>query len=124
VIAHLALASPFLVSGVSKAVDFQEAVVEFRLLTGFEPAAIGALAVIAAQLGGSALLMMGGRWTKVGALGLAVFVALATLLAHAWWTKVGIDRVHDLNTFWEHVAMIGGLTLAGLNARTSPRAPR
>jgi hypothetical protein len=37
---------------------------------------------------------------------------LATLLAHSWWTKTGIERFHDFNTFWEHVGLIGGLMLA------------
>ncbi len=109
-----ALAAPFVLSGLSKAFDFAGATAEVRALTGFEPAWVGAVAVIAAQLGGAALLLGGGRWTRYGALLLALFVAVATLLAHSWWTKAGIDRVRDFNAFWEHIAIIGGLGLAAM----------
>jgi len=121
--AWLLLASPFLLSGVTKAADFAGATAEVRALTGLEPAWLGAAAVIAVQLGGSALLLAGGRLTRAGAGLLAVFTAVATLLAHAWWTKAGIERARDFNVFWEHVAIIGGLALAALAAdRARPRS--
>ena len=53
-----------------------------------------------------------GRWAWLGVGAIGVFTALATLLAHSWWTKTGIERFHDFNTFWEHVGLIGGLMLA------------
>lgn len=117
--AHVALAAPFVVSGLSKLFDFAGATAEVRALTGFEPAWIGAIAVIATQLLGSLLLLIGGRWTRVGALLLSLFVAAATLVAHAWWTKSGVDRFRDVNAFWEHVAIIGGLALAAIAADAS-----
>jgi uncharacterized membrane protein YphA (DoxX/SURF4 family) len=95
--ALLALAAPFLLSAATKAMDFAGATAEFRALAGLEPAWLGALAVIGVQLGGSLLLVAGGRWTWLGAALLAIFVAAATLLAHAWWTKLGIDRTRDWN---------------------------
>jgi uncharacterized membrane protein YphA (DoxX/SURF4 family) len=63
--------------------------------------------------------LAGGRWTRLGAGLLAAFVAAATLVAHAWWTKAGLERFRDFNAFWEHVALIGGLALAGLGARSA-----
>jgi transmembrane protein len=77
------------------------------------------LLVIFVQFGGAVLVIWGGRWAWLGGAGaLGVFTALATLLAHSWWTKTGIDRFHDFNTFWEHVGLIGGLMLAAvLSAR-------
>jgi uncharacterized membrane protein YphA (DoxX/SURF4 family) len=107
-LARLALASPFLVSGVLKATDFAGAVAEVRGLLGLEPAGLLAAAVIATQFGGSALFVAGGRLAWIGAVLLGGFTALATLLAHAFWTKTGMEAAHDLTTFFEHVGLTGG----------------
>jgi uncharacterized membrane protein YphA (DoxX/SURF4 family) len=116
-IALLALAAPFLVSGIGKAMHFTAAVAEIRHLTDLEPAPAVAASVILIQLIGPALLLVGGRWTRLGAGLLAAFVAAATFVAHAWWSKAGMERFRDFNAFWEHVALIGGLALAWTGAR-------
>jgi hypothetical protein len=36
------------------------------------------------------------------------------MLAHAFWTKAGADRAHDLVTFFEHAGLVGGLALAAI----------
>lgn len=115
-LALLLLASPFLISGVTKILDFAGATAEVRGLTGFEPASALTVAVIVTQLAGSLLLFLGGRWTRIGAVVLAAFVIAATLLAHAWWTKSGVERVRDFNVFWEHIAIVGGLAVAALTS--------
>ena len=46
-----------------------------------------------------------------------MFTLVATLLAHSWWLKTGIDRVRDFNVFWEHIAIIGGLALVAVLPR-------
>ncbi|MGO1077777.1 DoxX family protein [Inquilinus sp. CA228] len=109
--ARIAVAAPFLVSGMLKLLDFDGAIGEVRGLTGVEPAAVLAVLVIFTQLAGSALLIMGGRWSWMGAGTLAGFTVTATLLAHAFWMKSGADRMRDLNTFFEHVSIVGGLVL-------------
>ena len=116
-LARLALVAPFLLSGFLKLFDFPGAVAEVRGLTGLEPAALFAALVIATQLGGSAAVLFGGRWAWLGAGLLAGFTVLATLLAHAWWTRTGVDRARDLNIFWEHAAICGGLLLAAWASR-------
>ncbi|HEV2605775.1 MAG TPA: DoxX family protein [Microvirga sp.] len=108
-----ALAAPFLVSGVLKAVDFPAATAEVRGLIGLEPAGLFAALVIVTQLGGSLLLLLGGRRAWIGTGLLAAFTVVATLLAHAWWTKPPENASRDLAIFWEHVAICGGLLLAG-----------
>ncbi len=113
-LARLALVSPFLVSGVLKALDFSGAVAEVRGLVGLEPAGLLAALVIATQLGGSVLLIAGGRLAWIGAVLLAGFTAMATLLAHSFWTKSGIEAAHDLTTFFEHVGLIGGFLLVAI----------
>jgi transmembrane protein len=117
-LARIALTAAFWLSAINKALDFPGAVAEIRHFIGFEPAWLLALLVIFVQFGGAVLDIWGGRWAWLGAGALGVFTALATLLAHSWWTKTGIDRFHDFNTFWEHVGLIGGLMLAAvLSAR-------
>ena len=114
VLARLALVSAFLVSGLLKATDFTSAVAEVRGLVGLEPASLLTALVIATQLGGSVLLIAGGRLAWVGAVLLGGFTALATLLAHSFWTKTGTEAVRDLTTFFEHVGLIGGFLLIAI----------
>lgn len=117
-LARLAVALPFLLSGVAKLVDMDGAIAELRGLTGLEPARLLAALVIATQLGGSALLIAGGRLAWLGAAALAGFTVIATLYAHAFWLKPEAERFLHQNIFFEHVAIVGGLTLlAILSAR-------
>ncbi len=107
------LVAPFLVSGIFKMIDFAGATAEVAALSGLEPAWIFAVLTIAVQIGGSLLVVFGNRWgTLAGALALGGFTVVATLLAHSWWTKEGIERVRDFNVFFEHVAIVGGFVLA------------
>ncbi|WP_247887288.1 DoxX family protein [Azospirillum sp. SYSU D00513] len=111
-LARLALASPFLVSGIVKLLDFSGATAEMAGL-GLEPASLFAGAVVATQLGGS-LLFLTRRWCWLGAGMLAVFTAIATLLAHPFWAFEGADRGRQTATFFEHAAIVGGLAVAAL----------
>jgi uncharacterized membrane protein YphA (DoxX/SURF4 family) len=114
--ARTAVALPFLISGVAKALDFGGAVAEVRGLTGLEPAALFAVLVIITQLGGSALLIAGGRFAWIGAVALAGFTAIATLFAHAFWLKPVAERFMHKNIFFEHVSIVGGLILVAILA--------
>ena len=71
-------------------------------------------ATVAVQLLGSLMLIFGRLgWLAAGALG--VFTGLATLIAHPFWTLTDpIERFHALNTFLEHIGLIGGLMLAAI----------
>ncbi|SFJ54093.1 transmembrane protein [Bosea sp. OK403] len=118
-LARIAVALPFLLSGLAKLADFGGATAEVRGLTGFEPAALFAVLVIATQLGGSALLIADGRHAWIGAAALAGFTAVATLFAHAFWLKPAAERVLHQNIFFEHVSIIGGLALLAILAARS-----
>jgi uncharacterized membrane protein YphA (DoxX/SURF4 family) len=120
-LARLALASPFLISGVVKLLDFPGAMNEVTGL-GLGPAGPFAVAVILTQLGGSALFLTR-RYCWLGVGLLAGFTVVATLLAHPFWTFDGPDRGRQTATFFEHVAIIGGLAMAALfvNGRSAPR---
>ncbi|WP_207484344.1 DoxX family protein [Arenibaculum pallidiluteum] len=109
-LARLALAAPFLASGIGKALDFGGATAETAQL-GFAAPGLVALAVILTQLGGTALFLTR-RWCWLGAGLLAGFTVAATLIAHAFWTFEGADRIRQLMTFLEHLAIIGGFGAA------------
>jgi uncharacterized membrane protein YphA (DoxX/SURF4 family) len=111
-LARLALASPFLISGVVKLLDFDGAVNEVTGL-GLRPAAPIAAAIVCTQLGGSVLFLTR-RYCWLGAGILAVFTVLATLLAHPFWMSDGPDRGRQTATFFEHVAIVGGFAIAAL----------
>lgn len=113
-LARLALASPFLISGIVKLADFDGAVNEVAGLD-LRPAALIAGLVIGTQIGGS-VLFLARRTCWLGAGVLAGFTILATLLAHPFWAFEGADRGRQTATFFEHVAIVGGLALAALLA--------
>jgi transmembrane protein len=113
-IAKLAVSAPFLVSGILKLTNFTGTIAEVRGLSGLEPAGLFAALVILVQLGGSFLVIAGGRWTWLGAGVLAGFTVIATLLAHAFWLKPAAEQAMHLNIFFEHVAICGGLILVAV----------
>jgi len=122
IVARLAIVAPFLISGVAKSIDFAGAVGEVRMLVGVEPAGLAAAAVVAVQLGGSLLVMIGGRPAVLGSFALIGFTILATLAAHAFWLKPEAERMMNQNIFFEHVAIVGGLLLVALiSARPTAR---
>jgi transmembrane protein len=119
-VARLALTLAYWWSGIAKAADFSGALGEASHF-GLEPAWLVAASTILVQLGGSALVILG-RAAWLGAGALAVFTAIATLIAHSFWT-VGdpMERFHEMNTFLEHIALIGGLILAAILAEGPAR---
>jgi uncharacterized membrane protein YphA (DoxX/SURF4 family) len=111
---RVALASPFIISGIIKLFDFQGAIAEVEGLK-LQPGAFFAAAVILTQLGGSALFLTR-RFCWLGAGILSVFTLIATLLAHPFWTFPETERGHQTATFFEHVAIIGGFAAAAILA--------
>jgi uncharacterized membrane protein YphA (DoxX/SURF4 family) len=114
------LACPFLASALLKLLDFEAATQESVDL-GLAFPEITAAAVIATQIIGS-LLLLTSRWAWLGAGMLAVFTAIATLLAHPFWTFDGMDRHRQLMTFLEHIALVGGLAAAAVMERVAAGA--
>lgn len=106
----------FIYSGFAKLFDFPAAIAE-QAHFGLQPAALFAAATIATQLGGSALVLFArGRAQAFGAVILAGFTFLATLIGHAFWTMTGFERFQNLNTFLEHAGLIGGFLIVAVLA--------
>lgn len=111
--ARVLLTLPFWSSGIAKLLDIDGALAEAAHF-GLEPAWLTVIATLIVQLGGSAALITG-RLAWVGAGALGVFTALATLIAHPFWTVADpVARFHERNTFLEHVGLVGGLILAAI----------
>ncbi|HEX5805024.1 MAG TPA: DoxX family protein [Macromonas sp.] len=103
----------------------QGAVAEVRQL-GLTPPGPVAAATALLQVVASALILSGVyRW--LGALALAGFTLLATVLADGFWRVSGIEQQRLSIDFCEHVALAGGwlmlacYDLRGLGARSRMR---
>jgi transmembrane protein len=118
---RILLTLPFWASGIAKLADMSAALAEAAHF-GLEPAWITVAATLLVQLGGSAAVITG-RFAWIGAGALGVFTALATLIAHPFWTLADpMARFHERNTFLEHVGLVGGLMLAAILAEGRRRA--
>ena len=117
--ARVVLCLPFWWSGFTKLLDFSGGTAEMAA-NGLRPAWLFNALTILVQLGGSLLVILNRRtWLGAGALG--VFTLLATLLAHPFWALSGIERIHELNTFLEHLSIIAGLVVVAVLAVVSDR---
>jgi transmembrane protein len=123
---RVVLCLPFWWSGLNKLFDFSSGTAEMAAL-GMEPAGLFNALTIVVQLGGSLLVILN-LWTWLGAGALGVFTALATVLAHQFWTLDGLERVRELNAFLEHFALVAAFVLVsmigviGLRDRTTDLA--
>ncbi len=115
VAARILLTLPFWWSGLSKLANLDAAFGEAAHF-GLQPAWLTVASTILVQVGGSALIIAGRlSWLGAGALG--VFTAIATLIAHPFWTVADpVARFHETNTFLEHVGLIGAFVLAAILA--------
>jgi uncharacterized membrane protein YphA (DoxX/SURF4 family) len=107
--ARLALASAYLLGGITKLLNFPAAIAEQEGV-GLRPGWLFAVLTILVELGGSALVLSGiAVWLGAGALG--CLTAVAMLKADKFWTKSGKERMAQANTFFEHLGLIGGFVL-------------
>ncbi|MBN8980806.1 MAG: DoxX family protein [Rhizobiales bacterium] len=118
-IARIVLTFPFWGSGISKTIDFQGAVAEMQQF-GLKPPVLIALLVIFTQLGGS-LLVIANRRTWSGAGALAIFTLLTIPIAHDFWNLKGDAAKQEFYFAVEHISVVGGLMLAAILSRYSPR---
>jgi uncharacterized membrane protein YphA (DoxX/SURF4 family) len=111
-LARLGLTSAYVIGGLTKLFNFGDAVAE-QAHFGLDPPAVFAVLTIAVELIGSALVISG-RWLWLGAGALAVFTALATLIAHPFWNMAGHERFLATNAFFEHLGLIAAFAIAAL----------
>jgi putative oxidoreductase len=108
-VGRILLGAIFLVSGFAKLTDSSGTVA--HMVAAGVPAAstLVWIAGVAEVLGG--LSLMTGLLARVGGIGLALFVALATYYFHAFWNLEGAERLPQMVNFMKNLAIIGGLLL-------------
>ncbi len=108
-IALLLLCSAYVQGGLDKAIDFAGAIAEMQRF-GLAPAAPLAFGSICVELGASIMILCGFyRW--LGAIILAIFTFIATLIAYPFWNMSGPEHFMAANAFFEHLGLIGGFLL-------------
>lgn len=102
----LALCAAYIQGPLTKIFDFNGALAEMDHF-GLHPAVFFAVTVIAFELTASAMVVSGFlRWA--GALALAGFTLLATVIALRFWEMApGMDRMMATNAFFEHLGLAG-----------------
>jgi putative oxidoreductase len=108
-VARICLSAVFLYSGVTKLLDLPAA---YQEVVGLGlPLPWAALAVtLAVQIAGGLMVLVGWR-ARFGAFLLAGFTIVATLWAHGFWSLSGVERIRQLTTSLEHLAIVGGFIL-------------
>jgi uncharacterized membrane protein YphA (DoxX/SURF4 family) len=106
------LALVFLYAGGDKLLHWKESLGEVTGLGLPAPSAFSAL-IIATQLI-AGLMVVTGFGAAVGALALAGFTLLATVLGHRFWLLRGQPARRELTTALEHLAIVSGLLLLAL----------
>ncbi|KDB06910.1 DoxX family protein [Burkholderia sp. lig30] len=109
-LARLALVSAYLIGGVDKALNFNDAIAE-QAHFGLHPAALWAALAVAIEIAGS-LCVVFRRFTWIGAGGLGVLTVVAMLVANDFWNRTGVARFMALNSFFEHLGLIAALVFA------------
>ncbi len=107
-------------SGLTKLWDLPGAQAEMAHF-GLNPPWLFALATIAVQLAGSALVIFGGRFAWLGAAALALFTLATIPLAHDFWNMQGQAAFVEKLWAQEHMSIVGGLILAAIVADLSSR---
>lgn len=118
-LALLALCAAYIQGGLQKALDFPAALAEMRHF-GLEPAAPLAIATIVLELGAAAMILTG-RGRTIGALALAGFTVMATLIANRFWEMAGIERFIAANAFFEHLGLAGAFVLVAVTELAARR---
>ncbi|MBN3793290.1 DoxX family protein, partial [Burkholderia sp. Ac-20353] len=109
-LARLALVSAYLIGGVGKALNFDDAIAE-QAHFGLHPAALWAALAVAVEIAGSLCVVLG-RFTWLGAGSLGMLTVVAMLVANDFWNQSGVARFMALNSFFEHLGLIAALVLA------------
>lgn len=108
-VGRIALVALFLISGWAKLIDLAGTAGYLQSL-GVPAPTLAAIAAAVVELGAAALIVVGFS-TRLSALALLVFTAIATALAHAYWTVPPGQQEIEFITFWKNVAVAGGLLM-------------
>lgn len=106
---RIAIASIFLVSGTAKLVDVAGTAAHMSAVGIPYPETLAMFAGVVEVLG--ALSLVFGALSRMGALGLIVFLIPTTLLFHNFWALEGDEQRMQMVQFLKNVGIAGGLIL-------------
>lgn len=104
---RLALAALFLPAGLSKISGF-EGTVGYINSAGLPLASVAAVIAILVEVGGG-LALITGLFTRLAALVLAGFTAIASVTFHAYWAVPAEQAFMQQLMFYKNVGIVGGL---------------
>jgi putative oxidoreductase len=130
VLARFALAAVFMVAGIEKLANSTSAIAYMN--SAGIPFADGLLYVAAFVEIVGALSLALGAFARLGAIALAVYLGVVTLVFHAFWNYEDVARSRQLINFLKNLAIVGGLLMivahgpgrASVDARIAARWSR
>ena len=115
-IGRLLIAAIFLMSGIAKLTDTPGTVAHMTAAGIPYADTLAIVAGIGEVVGGLSLVL--GLLTRIGALGLFLYMIPTTLIFHAFWNAEGPERLQQMVNFMKNLAIMGGLaTLIAVGAR-------
>lgn len=112
-VGRILLASIFLVSGFAKLTNTAETAGHMSAVGIPAPELLAMVAGVAEIAGALAILF--GFLTRIGALGLILFMIPTTLLFHNFWAFEGAEQKTQMINFLKNLTIIGGLSLLVAN---------
>ena len=106
-IGRILIAAIFIVSGIAKLTDTTGTAGYMQAAGIPAPHTLAIIAGIAELAGGVSLVL--GLLTRIGALGLIVYLAIVTLTMHAFWSFEGAEQKTQMVNFMKNLAIMGGL---------------
>lgn len=106
-VGRILLALMFVISGFGKIGAFDDTTV-FMARAGIPAVSVLLMLTILIELGGGVAIIVGWRTREI-ALVIAVFVAIVTLVFHAFWTAPAEQRMVQQLMFMKNLSIIGGL---------------
>ena len=117
-LARVLLVVTFIVPGIMQPMQFQGSLGEFAHFNLNPPAFWVVLSFVTLLLG-SALVILGGKLTWLGAGALGIYTGLTIFIAHHFWTMSGDERLGEMRQTLEHLSVIGGLMLVAISRNGS-----
>jgi putative oxidoreductase len=108
-VGRLLIGAIFLLSGFAKLTDTSGTVAHMEA-AGLPYASTLAIIAGIAELAGGASLVFG-FLTRIGALGLILFMIPTTIIFHGFWSFEGAEQQAQMINFMKNLAIIGGLAL-------------
>jgi putative oxidoreductase len=106
-VGRVLIAALFIAAGAGKAMGFAGTAGYFGKL-GLPTSEVMTVIAIAVELGGGILLLLGWQ-TRWVAWGLAIFVVVATFIAHRFWEFDAAQMTNQRTQFLKNFAIVGGL---------------